>query len=132
MCIRTLLPGMRADGFGRITWVALLVVALLALVAVAVDYAAAALGAKRFGGTWWGVGGAVAGLIVGMFFGFVGIVVGPLVGAVALELVGARRKTEEALKAGFGTFVGFVLGTMVRYALVVTMLGVAVGAYFFS
>ena len=94
-----------------------------------VDYAAAALGAKKFGGSWWGVAGAVVGLFAGIALGPLGIIAGPMVGAIGFELIGARKTGEEAMRSGIGTLVGFVLGTAVRYGLVLTMLGVAAASY---
>ena len=67
------------------------------------------LGAKRYGATAWGMVGAMLGGVVGLFLGFLGIILGPFVGAVLAEVL-AGREWQKALKAGVGTFVGFVLG----------------------
>jgi len=117
------------DGFERIGYWTLAWSAVLTVLAIGVDYAAQALGARQFGGSGWGILGAVCGLVVGLFFAPLGILLGPAFGAALLELIFARKTTEEALRAGFGTFIGFVLGTVVRYAIVFTMLGLAVVAY---
>ena len=117
------------DGFQRIGWVTIGIVALLTALAAVADIVGAALGAKRFGGTRWGALGAVLGALVGLLFGLPGIIIGPFVGAVALELVAARKERDQALKAGFGTVVGLILATAAKAALVIAMIGISVFAY---
>ncbi len=72
-----------------------------------------AWGARRFGGSRWGIWGSFVGLFVGMFFGQIGIVAGPFVGAVVGELLGGMQ-TENAIKAGFGTFIGLFVSTIAK------------------
>ena len=56
-----------------------------------------------------GIWGCAIGMVVGLFFGPWGIVLGPFVGAIAGELSGGKQ-TQAAIKAGFGSFIGFLLG----------------------
>ena len=81
----------------------------LGLLAISLDYLAGVLGAKRYGATAWGMVGAMLGGVVGFFLGVLGIILGPFVGAVLAEVL-AGGDWQKALKAGVGTFVGFVLG----------------------
>ena len=81
----------------------------LTFLSLLLDYAAAMLGAKRLGATWRGMAGAVVGALVGLFFGPVGILVGPFLGAVLFELAGGR-KLREAGRAGGGAFLGVLVG----------------------
>jgi uncharacterized protein YqgC (DUF456 family) len=61
---------------------------VLAILAQLVDLAATWWGARRFGATWRGALGAVTGGILGaVFFNLPGIVLGPIAGAVAAELL---------------------------------------------
>ncbi len=60
-----------------------------------------------------GVWGSVVGSIVGMFFGPIGIIFGPFLGALAGEFADGK-KSKDALRAGVGSFVGFLLGTGVK------------------
>ena len=60
------------DGFARVGPGTLAVLAVLTLAAYALDFAATAAGARRFGTSWWGVLGALAGTVVGAFFGLPG------------------------------------------------------------
>lgn len=73
------------------------------------DYFIPIWGTKKFGGNKRGVWGCVIGMMVGFFFGPWGIVLGPFIGAVVGELTGGKE-IRAAIKAGFGSFVGFLLG----------------------
>ena len=77
------------------------------------DYVVPAWGTKKFGGTSWGVWGSTIGVFVGLFFGAVGVIVGPLVGAIIGELI-AGKQLGAALKAGWGSFVGILFGTVIK------------------
>ena len=57
------------NNFKDITPLTLVVIFVLCLASTFADNIAAALGAKKFGGTGWGMGGAIIGGIVGMFVG---------------------------------------------------------------
>lgn len=81
----------------------------------ALDYLVPIWGAKFFGGGKAGTYGATAGLMVGFFLGPLGIVLGPFVGALLAELL-VGRPSQEALKAAFGAFLGFVTGVLLKLA----------------
>lgn len=119
-----------ADGFARIGPLTLVAVAVLGLLSWVVDYAAGVLGARRAGASRWGMVGAFLGLVVGLFFGLPGLIVGPAVGAMLLEYA-KDPDFRRATRAGAGVFVGFLLGTAVKYALAVAMVGLAAAAYVF-
>lgn len=105
-----------AEDFTRVGWGTLAVTIVLGLVVWAVDFAASVLGAKAFGASRWSVVGAGVGVVVGLFLGPVGILLAPVVGAIAFEY--ARNPDfQRAAKAGVGAFVGFVLGSAVKLAL---------------
>lgn len=95
-----------------------LVIGAAAAVAVTVmDYVFPAMFAKRWRCSRLGVFGCMAGTIVGMFFLPLGIVLGPFLGAVAGELV-AGRDFRLAFQGGVGALLGFLAGTMVKFAAV--------------
>ena len=100
----------------------LAVTGVLALLIVAADWAATALGAKAFGASRWAMAGAGLGLLVGLFLGPVGILLGPVIGAVALELW-KDPDLEQALKAGAGTLLGFLIGSVAKVVLAFLLLG---------
>jgi uncharacterized protein YqgC (DUF456 family) len=116
------------DGFARVGLGTLAGLVALTLAAYALDFLATAVGARRFGTSWWGVLGAVAGTVVGLFLGIVGILVGPFLGAFAAELM-ARRDVRQAGRAGLGAWLGLLLGTAGRLGLVLAMVGIFVVAY---
>jgi uncharacterized protein YqgC (DUF456 family) len=103
----------------------LTVTGLLALLILAADWAATVLGAKAFGASRWAAIGATLGLLVGLFLGPVGIVLGPVVGAVALELW-KDANLEKALQAGVGTLIGFLAGSVVKVVLAFLLIGAVV------
>jgi uncharacterized protein YqgC (DUF456 family) len=119
-----------ADGFTRVSgWTVGGCIALAVAIWV-VDFVAGVLGAKAFGATKWAVIGSGVGLLVGLFLGLPGIILGPAIGALAFEY--ARDPNfERALKAGVGAFVGFVLGSAVKVALSFVLVGVLVLALLF-
>jgi len=114
-----------AGGFALVGWPTLAVVGMLAAVIWAVDWVAAALGARATGASRWAVVGASLGLVVGMFLGPVGLILGPAAGAVALEYW-RDPDFEKALRAGAGTFLGFLLGSVVKVTLAFVLVGVLV------
>lgn len=111
-----------ATGFSPIGVGRLLVLAGLTAVGYLLDGLAGALGARRFGGSRWGIVGAILGGVVGFFAGLLGLLVGPLVGAVIGELV-SGRKLAESLRIGLGTFLGILAGGAIRFAVALTMAG---------
>ncbi|QOI98771.1 MAG: DUF456 domain-containing protein [Flammeovirgaceae bacterium] len=77
------------------------------------DYIVPLYGTKKFGGTKYGVWGCAIGLIAGLWFGPVGIIAGPFVGAFVGELL-ASNQSEQALRAAVGSFIGFVFSTLLK------------------
>lgn len=95
------------------SWQTLVIWGVVTIVVSALDYIIPAWGTKRYGGTKYGVWGSTIGVFVGLFFGAIGIIVGPLVGAIIGELVGGKGR-DEALRAGWGSFVGILCGTVLK------------------
>lgn len=95
------------------SWRMLLVWGVVTVVVSVLDYVVPAWGTKKFGGTRFGVWGSTIGVFVGLFFGAAGVVIGPLAGAVLGELLGGKA-VAEAFRAGWGSFVGLLCGTVLK------------------
>lgn len=91
------------------------------------------LGTKKMGGSKKGVWGSIIGLIFGLLFlGPFGILIGPFIGAVVGELLGGKE-FNLALKAGFGSFLGFVTGTILKLVFSIWVgYYIVTNLYFFS
>jgi uncharacterized protein len=114
-----------AEDFQHVGVTTLAVIAVLMGLTYVVDAVAGALGVKRAGASRWAVWGAMVGTIVGVFFGLTGILLGPFVGAVVGELL-ARRSVVQAGRAGVAAWIGFIVGTLGKLAILFTMVGVFV------
>lgn len=95
------------------SWQFLLIWGIVVVIISVLDYVVPALGTKHYGGTKWGVWGSTIGVFVGLFFGAMGVIFGPLVGAVIGELISGKQ-LNDALKAGWGSFVGILFGTILK------------------
>ena len=114
-----------AEDFTYVGWGSLVVLAALSVLAIAVDFIASAFGVKRFGASGRAVTGATLGAIVGIFFGPIGVIIGPFVGAALAEL-SVRRNIAAASRAGIGAALGFALGAAAKLAIAFAMVGVIV------
>lgn len=117
------------DDFARVGPITLTVLGVLTLFSLVIDIVGAMLGAKRVGASKQAIIGAALGTLFGMFAGIIGLIVGPLIGAVAGELM-AKRDIQHAGKVGVATWIGILIATAVKLALVFAMVGIFVFAYF--
>lgn len=117
------------DGYERIGVFTLVLLGVLCVLAMVLDFAAAAMGAKKVGASPRAITGATLGSIVGVFFGLPGLLIGPFAGAVLGEL-SAQRSLQQATVVGVASWVGLLLGTIAKLALSLAMVGIFVFAYF--
>ncbi len=103
-------------GFDVISPTFLAVQALLALTVMGVDYLFTAMGSRYFGGSKAAIWGAGGGLLVGLFFFPIGLLIGPFIGATAAELL-FRRKTRDAVRSGIGASLGFLGALPIKLAI---------------
>ena len=101
----------------------LLIVTLIVVVVITVlDYIIPSIGTKRFGGTRAGIIGTSIGLVVGLFAPIPGgIIIGPFLGALIGELLN-KSDSKTALKAAFGSFIGFMASTFMKFLITVIYL----------
>lgn len=70
-----------------------------------------------------GMIGTTLGLIVGLLSPIpFGIVIGPFIGALVGEMI-HRNDFDKAIKAAFGSFLGFVASTFMKFILSIIFLG---------
>lgn len=117
--------------FARIPVWIVVVAGVLAALTWVVDVAAAAVGARRVGASPWAVAGAAIGTVAGIFTGLVGLLFLPLAGAAIGEYL-AERDMLRAGKVGLATWLGIVIGTALKVAIVFAMLGMFVAALLLS
>jgi uncharacterized protein len=102
-------------GIGR-----LIILGVLAVLAYVLSHVAGALGAKRFGGSWWAVVGALVGAVVGVFFVPLGLLFGPVIGAIAGEFL-CSGNLEGSTRSGIGALVGLAAGIVANLGLAIVM-----------
>lgn len=119
-----------AEDFQRISGLTIGVLAVLTVIGVVVDYVAAALSATRAGASRAGIIGAAIGTVAGIVTGLWGLLFMPLVGAAVGEFI-AHRDALRAGKVGVATWIGLLVGTVVKLAVAFTMIGVFIAAIAF-
>ena len=115
------------DDFTRISGWTLFVLGILTLLAWVIDYVAAVAGAKKAGASRQALIGAAIGTVAGVFTGFFGLVFLPLVGAAVGEYL-AQRELLRAGRVGIATWLGMLVGTVLKVAVVFLMVGIFVAA----
>ena len=108
------------------SWSFLLVMGIIASFVFALDYWVPIWGTKKLGGSKAGVRGSMIGMVVGILLTFmfpIGLFIAMLLGPFIGAYIGEKRAGSDdsrALKAAFGSFVGFLLGTGLKviYAVV--------------
>jgi uncharacterized protein YqgC (DUF456 family) len=124
-CLVPVLPGppfsflglifLHLTRFGHFTNPVLIILGAVAVIVTVLDYIVPVWGTKKFGGTKYGTRGATVGLIIGLFLGPLGIILGPLIGAFIGEMI-FKDDISYAMKAGFGSLLGFLTGIGLKLA----------------
>jgi hypothetical protein len=115
------------DDFTRISGWTVGIIAVLAVVGWVADYAATLLGAKKAGASKLAIAGAAIGTVLGVFAGLIGLLIFPFIGAALGEYLN-QRDARNAGKVGLGTWLGLLVGTVVKVVIVFMMLGIFIAA----
>jgi uncharacterized protein YqgC (DUF456 family) len=130
-----ILPGPLTSWFGLLilhfteaipdNWTFLIITLIIAILIWLIDYIIPAIGTKKFGGSRAGMFGTIVGLLVAIFFpilGFFGIIIWPFIGALVGELLN-NSDSNTAIKAAFGSLIGFLTGTFLKFVVAIIYLG---------
>lgn len=94
-----------------LTLKALIVWGVVVAIVSVIDYIVPMYFTKVTGGSKYAERGALVGLIAGIILTPVGMILGSFLGAFLFELYYTRKGAGQALKAAFGSFLGFITGT---------------------
>ncbi|GGF63229.1 DUF456 domain-containing protein [Wenyingzhuangia marina] len=95
-------------------WTFIGITLAVAILVVIADYIIPALGAKKFGGSKYGIWGSAIGLIIGLLFPPIGMILGLFLGALVGELIHDHKNMKKAIKASIGSVIGFFFSTGIK------------------
>ncbi len=95
---------------------------ILVCLSYLVDFIATAFGVKVYGGSKAAIWGAVLGSLLIFVIGPFGLLIGPLAGAILGELL-MGEQLHRAMRAGYGSFIGFIGGALVKLLVACIMVG---------
>ncbi|MGJ8665695.1 MAG: DUF456 domain-containing protein [Patiriisocius sp.] len=105
-------------------WTFIIITGAIAIVLYILDYIIPAIGTKKYGGSKAGVYGTTIGLIVGIIAPIpFGILMGPFLGAFIGEMIFNKTQSDIAIKAAFGSFIGFIASTFMKFMATLVYLG---------
>jgi uncharacterized protein YqgC (DUF456 family) len=88
--------------------------AAVTIIVTALDYIVPAAGAKKYGASKFGFWGAIIGMIIGIIYiPPLGMIIGAFIGAFVGELL-IGKQSSAALKAGWGVFIGVMVGILLK------------------
>ncbi|MFR9603697.1 MAG: DUF456 domain-containing protein [Rikenellaceae bacterium] len=112
-------------GYSGLTVSDMVIWAVVSVVVSIIDFWLPPFFTKKFGGSNAGVIGSMVGLVAGLiFFPPVGIIVGPMFGAILGELIHDKSDIEKAFKIGLASFAAFIFGTGLKLIAALWMLWV--------
>jgi uncharacterized protein YqgC (DUF456 family) len=117
----------KITGFTELSWWIIGLFGFLTVIGIILDYTVPVVATKKMGGTKYGIWGLILGIFVGIIFspfGFVSIIVAPFLGAFIGEIIYERKNHKRALKAAFGSVLGYFLTSGFGMLLSLSMLAV--------
>jgi hypothetical protein len=114
------------EGFQTIGWPTLVVLGIMAIVATTADIWASSVGAKMGGASGWSVVlGLLGGLVGLVLFSLPGAIIGAIAGVLGTEIVRVGD-WRQALKAGSGWMLGWILSTVLQLVSGLAMMAIFV------
>jgi uncharacterized protein len=114
------------ERFQSVGWPTLLVLGLLTILATTADLWASSIGAKVGGASLWSVAvGLVGGLVGFLAFSLPGAILGAILGVLLTEIIRVGD-WKQALKAGSGWAIGWVLSTVFQLGIGLVMVAIFV------
>ncbi len=111
-------------------WTFLGITLFIAVLIWFLDYIIPAMGTKKYGGSKYGIWGTTIGLIIGLIFlGPLGIIIGPFFGAFIGEMLYDSKDSDRAIKAAFGSFIGFLFSTGIKFLVSLIYLGLYISIF---
>lgn len=111
--------------FSALPWWFWLIEILFIVLLFVADTVANLVGVKKFGGSKAGMWGSTIGLLAGPFvIPFLGIVVGPFLGAVIAELIVSKSSMKKAVTVGIGSVVGFITSVITKGSIQLVMIAI--------
>nr|WP_100804347.1 DUF456 domain-containing protein [Ulvibacter sp. MAR_2010_11] len=108
-------------------WLFIILTGIVAVGIYVLDYIIPAIGTKKFGGSKAGAWGTIIGLFIGIIAPIpFGILIGPFAGALIGEMVFNKTEGKQAVKAAFGSFIGFLASTFIKLTATLVFLGLFV------
>lgn len=111
-----------------LTWFAVGWVAGVWLLSVLADLGCTLVGTKLLGGGRWGMAGATGGALAGMFCSLPALLFGTALGAILAEKWLGNKTDEQALRAGAGAALGFLVSGFAKLACAIVMIGLYAGS----
>ena len=115
-----LINGLATD-FSVVSMKLIIILVLLSVGAEISERFFSAVTTRKFGGSKYGIIGAIVGVLVGsILFPPLGIFIGPVLGAVVFEL-STGKNLQESFKVGTGTVLGTFGGALISFIIALIM-----------
>ncbi len=105
-------------GDASVTWKIVIITGIITIIGQISDFIMGLWGARKFGATWKGAIGALFGALIAFFIPppLFWLIVGPVAGAIAGELL-AGRTFKEGGQAGLGAVIGGIAAFALKFGL---------------
>ncbi|NBB79414.1 MAG: DUF456 family protein [Verrucomicrobia bacterium] len=106
-----------------VSWKIVILCGMLTLIGLMGDFVLGMWGARKFGASWKGAVGALAGAFIGFFLPppLFWLIVGPILGAILGELA-AGRTFRDGGRAGIGTVIGGIVAFALKFGISVCVI----------